>query len=135
MKEAQDKSFSPNNNIWLAVKSDIEAKIITGKYAVGHKIPTIVELMEQYNIGKTTAQKIINALYNDGIIVKKVGIGCFVKPFVKERLFEHHERDLEDRAKSTIEEACLLGHDKQHVIKLIDEKWDAISEAIEKPSV
>jgi DNA-binding GntR family transcriptional regulator len=135
MKKGQDKLPSPQNNIWLTVKKDLEAKIIAGKYSAGHRIPTIVELMEQYNIGKTTAQKVINALCNDGIIVKKVGVGCFVQPSVKERLFEHHEKELKEKARSTIEEACLLGHDKEHVMKMIDENWDAISEAVERPSV
>lgn len=122
-KKRQNEPFTPSANIWLVVKRDIEAKIITGEYAVGTKIPTIVELVEQYNIGKTTAQKIINALYDEGTIIKKVGIGCFVKPFVKERLLEQHEKELEKQIKNAIAEAVLLGFDKEYVIKLIDETW------------
>lgn len=120
----QNETFTPSTNLWLVVKRDIEAKIITGEYAVGKKIPTIVELVEQYNIGKTTAQKIINALYDEGTIVKKVGIGCFVKPFVKERLLEQYEKELEKQVKNVIEEAFLIGLDKEYVIKMIDETWD-----------
>lgn len=122
-EKGQNEPFTPSANIWLAVKRDIEAKIITGEYAVGAKIPTIVELVEQYSIGKTTAQKIINALYDEGTIVKKVGIGCFVKPFVKERLLEQHEKELERQIENAIAEAVLIGFDKEYVIKLIDETW------------
>jgi len=134
-KKGQDKSFSPNANLWLFVKRDIEAKIITGEYEAGQKIPTIVELVEQYNIGKTTAQKIINALYDEGTIVKKVGIGCFVKPFVKEKLLEQHGKELKQQAVNIVEEACLLGFNKEYVMKLIDEMWDTISRRKKSPPV
>lgn len=134
-KKGQNKSFSPNANLWLFVKKDIEAKIITGEYEAGQKIPTIVELVEQYNIGKTTAQKIINALYDEGTIVKKVGIGCFVKPFVKEKLLEQHGKEFKQQAVNIVEEACLLGFNKEYVMKLIDETWDTISRRKKSPPV
>ena len=134
-KKGQDKSFSPNANLWLFVKRDIEAKIITGEYEAGQKIPTIVELVEQYNIGKTTAQKIINALYDEGTIIKKVGIGCFVKPFVKEKLSEQHSKELKQQALNIVEEACLLGFNKEYVMKLIEEMWDTISRRKKSPPV
>ena len=98
-------------NLWEKVKSDIEVKIIKGEYAVGYKIPTIVELQIEYGIGKTTAQKIVSELYKEGTIVKKVGVGCFVKPFVKERLLEKHKVQLEIMTKELVKEAQLLNLD------------------------
>ena len=102
MRKGQKNPFGTGTNLWLAVKRDVEVKIITGVYAAGDNIPTIVELCEYYDIGKTTAQKIISALYDDGIIIKKVGYGCFVKPFVKDKLYRQHERDLKKQLKSAI---------------------------------
>ncbi len=134
-KKGQGKSFSPNANLWLFVKRDIETKIITGEYEAGQKIPTIVELVEQYGIGKTTAQKIINALYDEGTIIKKVGIGCFVKPFVKEKLLEQHGKELKQQAVNIVEEAYLLGFNKEYIMKLIDELWDTISRTKKSPPV
>lgn len=118
-KNRQNELFTSSANLWLAVKRNIETKIITGEYEAGDKIPTIVELVEQYHIGKTTAQKIINVLYEEGTIVKKVGIGCFVKPFTRERLLRQHEKELEKQIKDVISEAHLLGFDKEHVIEII----------------
>ena len=122
-KQKCNDSFSPNKNLWLSVKKDIEAKIITGEYAVGSKIPTIVEFGEQYNIGKTTVQKVITALYDEGTIVKRVGSGCFVKPFVREKLLKRHKHEFEMYISRALDEAFLLGLDEDYVRNLIDEKW------------
>ena len=116
----QNKSFSPKSNLWLSVKSDIELKIITGEYAVGDKIPTIVELIEKYGIGKTTAQKVINDLYSEGVIVKKVGVGCFVKPFVKEKLFATHEEELKTLIDKAVDYALQLGVDRKRIIDIVN---------------
>lgn len=110
-------------SLWQKVKNDIEVKIVTGEYAVGHKIPTIVELQAEYNIGKTTAQKIINELFKEGTIVKKVGVGCFVKPFVKERLMEQHKAQLETMVQELVDEAKLLNLDNETVLSVFSKIW------------
>lgn len=133
MKKEVNEQFSPNANLWLSVKKDIEARIITGEYAAGSKIPTIVELVAQYKIGKTTAQKIINALYDEEIIFKRVGIGCFVRPYVREKLAERHKAELELHINSAVEEAFLLGFDREYVRMLVDEVWKSFSKK-ESPS-
>lgn len=119
----EEEYLNPGTNIWYRVKRDIELKIITGEYTTGERIPTIVELMEQYHIGKATAQKVINSLYDEGIIIKKVGMGCFVKPFVKEMLFAKHKNQLAGQIMSAVEEASLMGLDKNYVVKIMDETW------------
>lgn len=110
------------NSLWLTVKKDIETKIMIGEYVVGAKIPTIVELAEHYNIGKTTAHKVINSLYDEGVIMKQVGKGCFVKPFVREKLLRKHKEEFEACINDTIAEALLLGLEKEYVLKVISDK-------------
>lgn len=119
----EEEYLNPGTNIWYRVKRDIELKIITGEYATGERIPTIVKLMEQYQIGKATAQKVINSLYDEGVIIKKVGMGCFVKPFVKEMLLAKHKNQLAGQIMSAVEEASLMGLDKNYVVKIMDETW------------
>ena len=116
-------SLNTTLNLWEKVKSDIEVKIIKGEYAVGYKIPTIVELQIEYGIGKTTAQKIVSELYKEGTIVKKVGVGCFVKPFVKERLLEKHKVQLEIMTKELVKEAQLLNLDYETIISVFSKLW------------
>lgn len=133
MSEKKIGEVFGQNTVWLDVKWDIETKIISGEYIAGSKIPTIVELIEKYNIGKSTAQKIITALYNEGIIVKKVGIGCFVKPFIRQKLLEQHEKILQEQATNIIKEALILGLNKEYVDKVIEEKWNEIVNPKKKP--
>ncbi len=121
----QNELFSLSTNLWLIVKRDIETKIITGEYEAGKKIPTIVELVEQYHIGKTTAQKVINALNDEGTIIKKVGIGCFVKPFVKEKLLAQHKKEIEKKIENFVIESLFLGISKEYVTQLIDKVWNS----------
>lgn len=112
------------SGLWLAVKRDIEVKIITGEYPAGARIPTIVELSKQYNIGKTTAQKIITALNNEGIIIKRVSMGCFVKPFVKGKLLERHKEYLRENLENCIQSAKMLQLDKDYLLQLVNDEWE-----------
>lgn len=126
-KKDMEEQFSPHVNLWLAVKRDIEAKIIAGEYPVGSKIPTIVELGEQYNIGKTTVQKVINALDEEGIIIKKMGVGCFVKPYVRKNLLDRHKKEFVQLVTEVVETANLLGLEKAYVASLVEQEWEAAS--------
>lgn len=123
-KNEQSEAYTTNTGLAIMVKRDIENKIISGEYVAGAKIPTIVELVDQYSIGKTTAQKVINTLYQDGIIVKKVGIGCFVKPFVRERLLEQHKREIEEKITDAVNEAFSLGFEEEYIIAFVENVWN-----------
>lgn len=131
--KGQNTQFAQNADLWLVVKRDIETKVITGEYEAGSKIPTIVELVDKYGIGKTTAQKIINALYDEGTIVKKVKLGCFVKPFVKDRLYEQHKKELGKQIDEVVGEALLLGINRDCVLKLFNKTWDKINNTKKAP--
>lgn len=122
------EEYSHTQSISLSVKWDIEAKIIKGEYEAGDKLPTIVEMMQLYGIGKSTAQKIITELYDDGIIVKEVGSGCFVKPFVKDKLFEKHENILKSQILGLMKEAYYLGVDKNTAFSVLSDYWDELAE-------
>ena len=93
--EDNKRFFSPNMNVWLDVKENIELKIITGEYKPGDQIPPIRKMASLYNIGVTTAQKVMDDLYQEGIVSKKRGVGFFVKPYVRERLYKKHKSEFE----------------------------------------
>ncbi|BAL01897.1 putative GntR family transcriptional regulator (plasmid) [Oscillibacter valericigenes Sjm18-20] len=83
-----------NTDLWLTVKRDIELKIISGEYKAGDKLPTIIELSEMYCIGRTTTQKVMESLSDDGTIVKRMSVGCFVKPYVQALLIDKYKNQL-----------------------------------------
>lgn len=112
--------------VWIEIKKNIEIKIIKGEYKAGQQIPTIIEIAEKYNIGKSTAAKILDRLSNDGTIIKKVGIGSFVKPFVREQLLEKHKRYFNEETENLIKKALVLDIDKKYVIDKIEKTWDML---------
>lgn len=89
--------FSRHVNLWYAVKSDIEIKILNGEYQPGQRLPSILQLSKLYGIGTTTAMKILEALNEDEILYKKQGVGYFVKLFNLDRIRNYHLSEVTSR--------------------------------------
>lgn len=115
------KNSSGNNSfkdesVMKEVQVNLEFKIITGELAPGDKFPPIRDLAETYDIGTSTAQKIVNNLSAEDIIVKKRGVGFFVKPFVKGKLMDKHIADCKRMFRIAIDYAVKLGLDSQAIV-------------------
>lgn len=77
--------------VWEYIKDDIEFKIIVGDLRTADRVPSIAELSEQYNVSKTTAQKVLEDMCSEGTINKRKGVGYFVKPYTKDILTDKHK--------------------------------------------
>lgn len=113
------------NTKWEEIKNDIEIDIINDKYKSAEKVPSISVLGEIYNIGRSTAKKILDSLCSDGIIMQQQGVGYFVKPLTKEILRKKHMDMLRVNIKSTI----ILGNklvDKEELTQMINEEINNI---------
>lgn len=104
---------------WLSVKSDIELKIISGDFSADDRIPPIRKIAVIYNIGTTTAAKVLEDLCRDGIIYKRRGIGYFVKPYIKNKLCDEHKKKLEKIIINAFEYADMLNVDVMTIINQI----------------
>ena len=94
----QRVSTSP---LFEQVKTDISEKIRSGAYAAGHKIPTELELVEQYNVSRITIRRAIEDLCKDGVLVKHQGKGTFVQ---EKRIFRKIEHTV------SFSESCQAGN-------------------------
>ncbi len=63
---------------YQAIRAQIYNDISSGKLKVGDHIPSETALMKQYRASRTTVRKAIENLSNEGIIVRKRGIGSIV---------------------------------------------------------
>lgn len=115
-----------NQELWTSIKADIESKIISGEYKVGEKIPTLIELVKIYDIGKTTAQRVINALSDEGSIVKRVHAGCFVLPGVPEKLFEKRKNIVQHQLRTLVELADSWGIDNAELLELLSDEIKSV---------
>ncbi len=85
--------------IWKKIKLDIEKKIILNQYPSG-KTPSILQIMNNYNVGKSTAQRVVKELIAEGIVEKHAGKGCYVNDNAKQELYDkyvnHLQKELKD---------------------------------------
>ncbi|MBB6546128.1 winged helix-turn-helix domain-containing protein [Nonomuraea rubra] len=67
-----------NQPRWRRVHAIIVERIRRGEYKAGERIPSLVDLIEEFGIANVTGQKVMRALRADGLIRTEPGMGSFV---------------------------------------------------------
>jgi len=70
---------------WRQVFEVISTRIDSGEYAPGARIPSVIQLQEEFGIATATGQKVMRALRETGRIRTESGMGSFVLPPDSER--------------------------------------------------
>jgi GntR family histidine utilization transcriptional repressor len=60
------------------IRQDIEAKVMSGAWSPGHRIPYEHELMKQYDCSRMTINKALSTLVERGLIERRKRAGSFV---------------------------------------------------------
>lgn len=76
------------------IRSDIEARILSGEARPGDRIPSEIELMEQYRCARMTVNKALSALSHAGLVDRRKRAGTVVA----ERRTESMVLDIPDLA-------------------------------------
>lgn len=61
------------------IQADLEAKILSGRWPPGHKIPIEHELMQKYDCSRMTVSKALTSLARRGLIKRQRRAGSFVE--------------------------------------------------------
>lgn len=71
---------SPLKRLSLAeeVAGRLQDLITNGKYAIGQKLPTEPELMQQFVVGRSTIREAVKILTHRGLVKVQQGLGTFV---------------------------------------------------------
>ncbi|MYW29694.1 GntR family transcriptional regulator [Streptomyces sp. SID2119] len=56
----------------------MRARIADGSYPIGSRMPAVVALTEEFGVAIATAQKVMRALRDEGLIRTEVGMGSYV---------------------------------------------------------
>ena len=64
--------------LYQRIRNDIEASIMSGDWPPGHRVPFEHELMESYACSRMTVNKVISALAEAGLVVRRRRAGSFV---------------------------------------------------------
>ncbi len=67
-----------DTKLYSAFVKDIKNKIISGEMKPGERLPSETELLDIYNISKTTIAKSLQILANEGYIVTTPRVGNFI---------------------------------------------------------
>lgn len=65
---------------WRQVAEILRARIAEGTYPPGSRMPSVVDLVAEFDIATVTAQKVMRALREEGAIRTEMGMGSYVNP-------------------------------------------------------
>lgn len=64
---------------YLFIYEDMKNRILNGEFKSGEQLPFEKELCVEYETSKMTIKKAFDLLVEDGLIIKKRGVGTFIK--------------------------------------------------------
>ncbi|MGP8300330.1 GntR family transcriptional regulator [Streptomyces inhibens] len=70
--------FAPDRPRWHQVADVIRARIADGTYPPRSRVPSVVQLTEEFGISGVTSQKVHRGLRAEGLIYTEPGMGSFV---------------------------------------------------------
>ena len=56
----------------------LRGRIADGTYPPGSRVPSVVQIIEEFDIANITAQKVLRALREEGLTRTEPGMGSFV---------------------------------------------------------
>lgn len=88
---------SSDDPIYLQIKNQIKAQIISGKLKPGDKLPSIRFLAKELRISMITTKRAFDELQLDGFINSVQGKGNFVSSQNKELIREEYLKKIEEK--------------------------------------
>ncbi|HLR64724.1 MAG TPA: GntR family transcriptional regulator [Pseudogracilibacillus sp.] len=117
------KQLTEDRPIYIQIKEMMEDAILQGTMKLGERVPSTNELAKFYQINPATARQGMNELVDEGILMKRRGIGMFVTDEAVERIKEKRtEAFVENFIKPLKEEAAKLNMSEAHIIDLLKEE-------------
>jgi GntR family transcriptional regulator, histidine utilization repressor len=75
--------------LYQRIRNDLEAKILSGAWAPGYRVPFEHELMETYSCSRMTVNKVLSGLADAGLVVRRRRAGSFVsRPRVQSAILQ-----------------------------------------------
>ena len=64
---------------YLQLADALRADVVSGRYAVGDRLPSVRNLAEEFSVANATAARALNVLQDDGVVVSRPGLGTVVR--------------------------------------------------------
>ncbi|MDP9847565.1 winged helix-turn-helix domain-containing protein [Streptosporangium lutulentum] len=79
-------AIHPQRSKWKQAFRAIKERIRSGELAPGDRVPTVHELMAEFEMSNTVAQKVHKALREEGLVETEVGTGSYVLEGAAEKI-------------------------------------------------
>lgn len=110
---------SSNDPIYLQIKNQIKAQIISGELKAGEKLPSIRFLAKELRISMITSKRAFDELEVDGFINSIQGKGNFVAFQNEELIKEEYLKKIELRLQESINLAQTIGISNHDLIEML----------------
>ncbi len=116
-------NFNNNSPIFCQIQEIITLNILSGKYLLGQKLPTVRDLAITAGVNPNTMQRALSEVENQGLIYTKRGDGRYVvedKEILKSesgRLLAIHVKDFVNSLKD-------FGLDKEEILFAVKEQLE-----------
>lgn len=108
--------------IYLQIKQLLEDSILDGAIEAGERIPSTNELAKFYKINPATARQGVNELVQEGIVLKRRGVGMFVSEKGRDIVLEKRKTEFyESYIIPLKKEANKLAISEDQLMKMISE--------------
>jgi len=118
-------TLNEDTPIFLQIADMIKDDLVEGLLSEGEQIPSTTELSNFYNINRATAQKGITLLVDEGIVVKKRGIGVFIAEDARDKLVNTRMQAFSNSyIQNMVKEAKRLNISKEELIRRVEQDYD-----------
>ena len=110
---------SSDNPIYLQIKNQIKAQIISGDLKVGEQLPSIRFLAKELRVSMLTAKRAFDELELDGFINSVQGKGNFVAAQNKELIREEYLKKIESKLQEVVELSEIADVSSDELIEML----------------
>ena len=110
---------SSDDPIYLQIKNQIKAQIISGDLKVGEQLPSIRFLAKELRVSVLTAKRAFDELEKDGNINSVQGNGNFVAAQNKELIREEYLKKIESKLQEVVELSEIADVSSDELIEML----------------
>ncbi|GAB3174926.1 GntR family transcriptional regulator [Myceligenerans halotolerans] len=102
--------FDGPEPIYIQIAQMIRAQVLSGELDEEDQVMSTTQFATTFRINPATAQKAFGQLVEEKVLYKRRGLGMFVAPGARERLWaDHRERYFDEVLGPALAQASLLG--------------------------
>ena len=110
---------SSDDPIYLQIKNQIKAQIISGDLKVGEQLPSIRFLAKELRVSMLTAKRAFDELELDGFINSVQGKGNFVAAQNKELIREEYLKKIESKLQEVVKLSEIADVSSDELIEML----------------